>query len=112
MRVPLERGAIAGFQLANRLAARAANACRPDALFVARTTPDGGLVPVGSAELGLKGEEREQLRRALEQRRTAARRSAHRSGPGVWVDADVHGRERAPLHDAVMRRFTLDQPPA
>ncbi|MEA2166981.1 MAG: bifunctional non-ous end joining protein LigD [Solirubrobacteraceae bacterium] len=81
----------------------APNARRPDAVFVARTTADGTLVPVGSAELGLSGEERERLRVALERRRTATRRGAHRVGTGIWVDVDFHGRDDGPLRDAVMR---------
>jgi bifunctional non-homologous end joining protein LigD len=84
------------------------NARRPDAIFVARATPDGDLVPAGSAELGLSSDEREQLKTALQMRRTATRRGAHRIVPGIWVDVDYHGPAGGPLRDAVMRAVRVE----
>ncbi len=88
------------------------HARRSDAIFLARTTPGGSLIPAGSAELGLSREERAQLRIALEHRRTTTRRGAHRVRPGIWVDVDFQGPTTGPLRDAVMRKLTLDEPPA
>ena len=82
----------------------ACRARRPDAIFVARATPDGELVPAGSAELGLSADEREQLTTALEARRTATRRGAL----GIWIDVDYHGPADGPLRDAVMRAVRVD----
>ena len=88
------------------------HARRSDAIFLARTTPGGSLIPAGSAELGLSREERAQLRIALEHRRTTTRRGAHRVRPGIWVDVDFQRPTTGPLRDAVMRKLTLDEPPA
>ena len=84
------------------------HARRPDAIFVARITPDGDLRPAGTAELGLSAEERERLRAALQQRHVETRRGAHRVATGIWVDADFHGGETGPLRDAVMRAVRVD----
>jgi bifunctional non-homologous end joining protein LigD len=84
------------------------HARRPDAIFVARPIPDGTLSPVGTAELGLNGLQREQLRTALEQRHLETRRGAHRVAAGIWVDVDFHGGEMGPLRDAVMRAVRID----
>jgi len=65
-------------------------------------------VPAGSAELGLSSAEREQLRTALEARRTATRRGAHRVALGIWLDVDYHGPADGPLRDAVMRAVRVD----
>jgi hypothetical protein len=83
----------------HRLAARRPPRIPPDAIFVARTTPDGDLRPAGSAELGLSAEERERLRAALQQRHVETRRGAHRVAAGIWVDADFHDGEMGPRPD-------------
>jgi bifunctional non-homologous end joining protein LigD len=80
---------------------------RPDAIFVARPTPDG-LRPAGTAELGLTSEQRDQLRAALHQRHVDTRRGAHWVAAGIWVDVDFHGAETGPLRDAVMRAVRIE----
>ena len=84
------------------------HARRPDAIFVARSTPDGDLRPAGTAELGLSAEERDQLRAALHDRHLDTSRGAHRVAAGIWVDVDFHGGETGPLRDAVMRAVCID----
>ena len=84
------------------------HARRPDAIFVARTTPDGDLRPAGTAELGLTGVQRAQLRTALHERHLDTRCGAHRVAAGIWVDVDFHGAETGPLRDAVMRAVRVD----
>jgi bifunctional non-homologous end joining protein LigD len=79
------------------------HARRPDAIFVARTTPEGDLRPAGTAELGLTGDQRDQLRTALRERHLETRRGAHRVAGGIWVDVDFHGGQTGPVRDAVMR---------
>ena len=81
---------------------------RPDAIFVARATPDGHLRPAGTAELGLSGQQRDQLRAALQQRHLETRHGAHRVAAGIWVDVDFHGGQTGPLRDAVMRAVRID----
>jgi bifunctional non-homologous end joining protein LigD len=81
---------------------------RPDAIFVARATPDGHLHPAGSAELGLSGQERDELRTALREHHLETCRGAHRVAAGIWVDVDFHGGQAGPLRDAVMRGVRID----
>jgi bifunctional non-homologous end joining protein LigD len=69
---------------------------RPDAIFVARATPDGLLRPASTAELGLGAGDRERLRAALHERHVGTRRGAHRVAAGIWVDVDFHGGETGP----------------
>ena len=84
------------------------HARRLDAIFVARATPDGNLRPVGTAELGLTGQQRDELRTALQRRHLATRRGAHSVAAGIWVDVDFHGGQTGPLRDAVMRAVRID----
>jgi bifunctional non-homologous end joining protein LigD len=84
------------------------HARRPDAILVARAAPDGGLLPAGSAELGLSGNERDRLRSALAQLHTDTRRGTHRVAAGIWLDIDYHGARGGPLRDAVMRAVRVD----
>ena len=86
----------------------ARHARRPDAIFVARTTPDGDLRRAGTAELGLTGLQRDQLRTALHERHLDTRRGAHRVTAGIWVEVDFHGSQSGPLRDAVMRAVRVD----
>lgn len=80
------------------------HARRPVAIFVARTTPNGDLRPAGTAELGLTGQQRDQLRAALHERHLDTRRVA----AGIWVNVDFHGGQTAPLRDVVMRAVHID----
>ena len=84
------------------------HARRPDAIFVARTTPEGSLRPAGTAELGLSGLQRDRLGAALRQRHVETRRGTHRVAAGIWVDVDFHGGQTGPLRDAVMRAVHID----
>jgi bifunctional non-homologous end joining protein LigD len=81
---------------------------RPDAIFVARATPDGNLRPAGTAELGLAAGDRERLRAALHERHVGTRRGAPRVAAGIWVDVDFHGGQTGPLRDAVMRAVRVE----
>jgi bifunctional non-homologous end joining protein LigD len=81
---------------------------RSDAILVARPSAMGGLIPAGSAELGLSPDERDRLRCALVQRHSATRKGTHRIAPGIWVDIDFHGPEQGPVRDAVMRSFRVE----
>jgi hypothetical protein len=81
---------------------------RPDAIFIARTRPDGTLVPAGSAELGLSSDERDQLRTALAQRHLESRRGSHRVRGGIWVEIDYHGDRRGLPRDALMRAVRIE----
>jgi hypothetical protein len=83
------------------------HAPRPDAIFVARATPEGSLCPAGTAELGLTGEQRDHLKTALRQRHIATHRGAHRVAAGIWVDVDFHGGPTGPVRDAVMRAVRI-----
>ncbi len=85
-----------------------ASAGRTFEIFVARATPDGRLRPAGAAELGLSGQQRDELRTALRERHLEIRRGAHRVAAGIWVDVDFHGGPTGPLRDAVMRAVRID----
>lgn len=84
---------------------------RPDSILVARASPDGALHPAGVAELGLSGDERDRLRRALTERHIDTRRGIQRVAAGVWLDVDFHGPRDGPLRDAVMRAVHVDAQP-
>jgi bifunctional non-homologous end joining protein LigD len=83
------------------------NARRPDAIFVSRATPDG-LRPAGTAELGLTGDQRDQLRTALNEHHLETHKGAHRVAPGIYLDVDFHGSRSGPLRDAVMRTVRVE----
>lgn len=72
----------------------AARARRPDSIFIARTRPDGTLIPAGSAELGISADKRDRLRSALAERHLETRRGSHRVAGGNLVDVDYHGDRR------------------
>jgi bifunctional non-homologous end joining protein LigD len=84
------------------------HARRPDAILVARAAPDGALLPAGTAALGLSGDDRDRLRRALTKHHAGTRRGIHRVASGIWLDIDFHGPYDGPLRDAVMRSVRVD----
>jgi len=96
-----ETFAVTGWQAAGH------NARRPDAILLARPTPDGTLRPAGAAELGLSREERDQLHEALDSRRVTTCRGAHRVSQGIWLDVEFHGPADGPLRDPVMRALRV-----
>ncbi len=67
---------------------------RLDTVFVARTGPAGTLQAAGSAELGLRREDRDRLPAALEQRSADSRRGGHRVATGIWLEIDSTARRR------------------
>ena len=81
---------------------------RLDTVFIARADRAGSLQAAGSAELGLRREDRDRLRAALEQRSVSSRRGGHRVTTGIWLEIDFHGAPRGPLRDPVMRELRLE----
>jgi hypothetical protein len=74
-----------------------------DAIFVARSQPDGAFTRAGAVELGLHRELVEKLERQL------AELPAHRRGAVACYPADVsviaslHGSPDGPVRDAILR---------
>jgi ATP-dependent DNA ligase len=80
---------------------------------VARRQPDGTLRYAGGVRFGLNGDERDQLRAALQQLEEPTHRQTRVRWvrPLLEVDVDSHGRPGGPLRDPVLRTLALERNP-
>jgi bifunctional non-homologous end joining protein LigD len=81
---------------------------QPETFFVSRRTIEGVLLPAGGVQLGLRGESREALRRAVAERTQPTKRRIRPVAAGLTVTVDFHGPADRPLRDAVMRSFAVN----
>jgi len=83
---------------------------QPDEVLVARRAPDGTLRYAGGVCFGLGGEQRDQLRAALQRLEEPTRRRSRvrRVRPLLEVDIDSNGRPGGPLRDPCCATWRLE----